>query len=229
MRNAYKRIEMYVLCGLLLTAVFLVGVVLHGRRQAPDVMVEPQVYYSDWLSDMAPLEDWVAVAGSQERIVDWLKRIFEREGVPGALVWLAAVESGFDPRAVSARGAAGLFQLMPATSQRYGLRTRHPDERFDALRNSQTAARYLSDLYVRFGDWPLVLAAYNAGENRVARLTRLRGRHYEAIAPWLPSETRAFVPRVRALVEYHEACGLQEVRTPYRRYGGLLVADHVEP
>jgi len=230
MRKAYRKLLQHMLGGLGLGLVLMLGVIWRVQQQPAVPLVEPLVYYSDWLSDMAPLESWQEVAGSQARVVAWLQRVFEREGVPGALVWLAAVESGFDPRAVSARRAAGLFQLMPETGRRYGLRTGQSDERFDALRNAQAAARYLADLYTRFGDWILVLAAYNAGENRVVRLTRLRGMRYEAIAAWLPAETRSYVPRVQALIEYHENLALADVRAPYRRYGGLLVAsERIEP
>ncbi len=225
---SWLKSEVMILTALFMASVFSLSWVGMQQRAARH-LVEPQVYYSDWLSDMVPLEPWQEVSGSQEYMIEWLKRIFEREGVPGELVWLAAVESGFNPVAVSARSAVGLFQLMPETGQRYGLRTRNPDERLDPLRNTQVAARYLADLYVRFGDWELVLAAYNAGENRVARLLHTRGNQYDMIAARLPSETRSFVPRVRALIESQEQKPLEQVRAPYRRYGGLLlVADHVE-
>ncbi|MFU8780994.1 MAG: lytic transglycosylase domain-containing protein [Kiritimatiellia bacterium] len=229
MRKALKQLEYNILVGMLLAAAFSLVFVWQGRPPE-EAVLEPQIYFSDWLSDMAPLEDWWHVAGTHVGIVTWLQRVFAREGVPGELVWLAAVESGFDPAATSKRGAVGLFQLMPDTAQRYGLRVRNPDERLQPMRNAQAAARYLSDLYGRFGDWSLVLAAYNAGENRVARLTRMRGMDYESIAAWLPSETRSFVPRVRAVLEYQESRSLHEVRAPYRRYAGvLLVGDRPDP
>ena len=221
--------EMMILTALLGAAAFSVSWIASQPRTSQQGF-EPQLFYSDWLSDMAPLEAWVEVSDSQERMVAWLKRIFEREGVPGDLVWLAAVESGFNPAAVSARGAVGLFQLMPETGLRYGLRTGNPDERLDPFRNTQVAARYLADLYARFGDWSVVLAAYNAGENRIARLMRMREPNYDLIASRLPSETRSFVPRVRAVIEYQEQKPLEQVRAPYRRYGGLLLAaDRIEP
>ena len=225
----FLKLEAILLVALVLTGVFSLLWVTVQRRRLP-AQAEPHVYYSDWISDMVPLEPWAEISTSQEAVVSWLKRIFEREGVPGELVWLAAIESGFDPVAVSAHGAVGLFQLMPAAGRRYGLQTRNPDERLDPLRNAQVAARYLADLYTRFGDWALVLAAYNAGENRVARLLRSRGNHYDAIAARLPSETRSFVPRVRAVLEYQENTRLEQVRAPYRRYGGLLLsADRIDP
>jgi membrane-bound lytic murein transglycosylase D len=192
-------------------------------------MVVSQVYYSDWISDMKPLEDWTEVAGSPDRTLQWIKRVLEYEGLPGELAWLAAVESGFDPNAVSQKGAVGLFQLMPETAKLHGLRVQYPDERYDPLRNAQAAARFLRSLYVRFGDWTLVFAAYNAGENRVARLVRTKGGDYDRIASHLPPETRSYVPRVKALIEYHGNRTVDEIRAPFYRYGGLLVASDRVP
>jgi hypothetical protein len=229
MRKAIKQFGWNILVGMLLAAV-VSAVIVSREPQPAEVVFEPQVYYSDWLSDMTPLEDWLDISGTYEGIVTWLKRIFEREGVPGELVWLAAVESEFNPVAVSSRGAVGLFQIMPETAQRYGVRIRNPDERLQPVRNAQVAARYLADLHRRFGDWTLVLAAFNAGESRVARLTKSRGMDYEAIATALPAETRSYVPRVRAMIAHHESRSLAEIRDPFLRYAGvLLFADSVEP
>ncbi len=196
----------------------------------PPVLPEPQVFYSDWVRDPVVLPPWDAVAGSQDAIVGWLKEVFIREGAPPELVWLAAVESGFDPHARSRRGAVGLFQIMPDTAKRYGLRVSGVDERRDPLLNTQVAARYLIDLYRRFGDWPLVLAAYNAGENRLARVRRLRGGSYASVAHVLPAETRSYVQRVQALVSFQEGIEVSKLRTPfYRRRGTLVAADMIEP
>lgn len=133
------------------------------------------------------------------RWVTELEPVFVRHGVPGELVWLAEVESGFDPQAVSPAGAAGLYQLMPATARWLGLATEPQDERFDPYRNAEAAARYLRYLHGRFGDWRLALAAYNAGEGRVRRLLqRQNARSFEEIAAQLPAETQMYVPKVEA-------------------------------
>jgi soluble lytic murein transglycosylase-like protein len=96
---------------------------------------------------------------------------------------LIVVESGFDERAVSHRGARGLMQLMPVTARRYGVK-----DAFDPVQNIRAGARYLRDLLDRFdNDLEIVLAAYNAGEDAVERYGR-------AIPPF--AETRAYVPRV---------------------------------
>ncbi len=126
---------------------------------------------------------------------------FRAEGVPPALAWLAEAESTFNPRAVSPVGAKGLFQLMPPTARELGLSTFLPDERTDPAKSARAAARYLKRLHARFGDWPLALAAYNAGPGRVERtLQRRRGRTFADIAPALPAETRMYVPKVLALL-----------------------------
>jgi membrane-bound lytic murein transglycosylase D len=145
-----------------------------------------------------------------------LQEIFEAEGVPGELVWLAEVESRFDPQARSRSGAVGLFQLMPATARRFGLRTWPRDERRRPAASARAAAAYLRFLYGRFGDWPLAVAAYNAGEERVARAMRLRGGAsaggFAAVAAGLPGETRDYVPRVANVIAEREGVTLDELR-----------------
>ena len=134
-------------------------------------------------------------------LVPRLQAVFREERVPEALVWVAEVESRFEPGARSPAGAAGLFQLMPATARSLGLSTADPDQRLDPEANGRAAARYLRRLHGRFGDWPLVLAAYNCGQGRVAgELKRSGTRSYEGIAARLPLETRMYVPRVQETI-----------------------------
>jgi len=128
----------------------------------------------------------------------WLERILEAEGVPAELVAVGWVESRFDPQAVSPKGARGVWQLMPETARRYGLTvSRERDDRTDLGRSTRAAARHLADLYERFGDWSLALAAYNAGAERVeAALGRAPGRDFWQARSWLPRETQEYVPAV---------------------------------
>jgi len=125
-------------------------------------------------------------------------RIFAEEGVPLRLLVLAEIESGFDPAALSPKGARGLWQLMPETARRFGLRVDNQlDERLHASRSTRAAARYLRALHLQFGDWPLALAAYNAGEQRITQaIDRAASRSFALIASQLPSETRRYVPAV---------------------------------
>ena len=134
-----------------------------------------------------------------------LKDIFRAEGVAPELVWLAEVESSFDPEAQSPAGARGLFQFMPATAKRFGLSTFPRDERTHPQKSARAAAQYLRFLHGRFADWPLALAAYNAGEGRVSReLAKAKRRSFDEIADRLPAETRFYVPKVLATVAARE-------------------------
>ena len=141
-----------------------------------------------------------------------LKPIFAQPNVPAQLVWIAEVESSFDPRARSPQGAAGLFQLMPATAKRFGLRVSPFDQRLKAEPSAEAAAKYLRYLHRHFKDWRLALAAYNAGEGTVDRLlTRQRTKTFDAIATHLPAETQMFVPKVEAVLLRRENVKLNEL------------------
>lgn len=144
-----------------------------------------------------------------------LKPIFAAQQVPPELVWIAEVESSFDPRARSPAGAAGLFQLMPATAQRYGLRTWPLDQRLKPEVSARAAAQYLQFLYNRYKDWRLTLAAYNAGEGTVDRLlSRHQTRQFDAIAAYLPAETQMYVPKFEATLLRREGTKLAQLRVP---------------
>ncbi|MBI1987307.1 MAG: lytic transglycosylase domain-containing protein [Nitrospinae bacterium] len=132
------------------------------------------------------------------RYQQMIVQILQNEGLPQELISLAQVESNFWPRAVSSAEALGLWQFMMETGTRYGLkRSNWVDERRDPEKSTRAAARYLKDLYRRFGDWYLALAAYNAGENRVeAAILAGKSRDYWLLCRkgLLPPETRSFVP-----------------------------------
>ena len=144
-----------------------------------------------------------------------LKPIFAAQKVPPELVWIAEVESSFDRRARSPAGAAGLFQLMPATAKRYGLSTWPLDHRYRPEESAQAAARYLGYLHGEFKDWRLALAAYNAGEGTVQKLLKERkAKSFDAIATQLPAETQMYVPRVEATLARREGVTLGQLRMP---------------
>jgi hypothetical protein len=143
-----------------------------------------------------------AAASQRESWLPTVESILRERGLPAALLGVAAVESGFNPQALSPKGALGLWQLMPATARRYGLVVdAGRDERLDPVKSTYAATRYLKDLYAQFGDWPLALAAYNAGEDRVQRaLERSGARDFWSLSrrSALPDETRRYVPAVLA-------------------------------
>ena len=117
--------------------------------------------------------------------------------LPLELKYLPIIESALNPKAVSRVGATGLWQFMIGTGKQYGLQVNsHVDERRDPVKSSYAAARYLHDLYKVFGDWNLVIAAYNCGpENITKAIHRAKGeKDYWRIYPYLPKETRGYVP-----------------------------------
>ncbi len=121
----------------------------------------------------------------------------ETYGLPLELKYLPIIESALNPKAVSRVGATGLWQFMLATGKRYGLEVNSlVDERRDPIKASYAAANYLSDLYKVFGDWNLVIAAYNCGPDQINKaIHRSKGsKDYWQIYPYLPKETRGYVP-----------------------------------
>jgi membrane-bound lytic murein transglycosylase D len=141
-----------------------------------------------------------------------LKPIFAEKKVPNQLVWLAEVESSFDPEARSPAGAAGLFQLMPATAKQYGLRTWPFDQRLEPEPSARVAAALLGRLHEKFKDWRLALAAYNAGEGTVQNLLKKhKATTYDEIARYLPAETQMYVPKVEATLKKREGITLSQL------------------
>lgn len=126
--------------------------------------------------------------------------IFEQHiathNLPRDLMYLAIVESALDPNALSRSGAAGLWQFMKGTAKDYGLRIdKYVDERRDPEKSTKAAMEYLNDLYKRFGDWSLVMAAYNCGPNRLSRkLKKSKASSFWKVKPYLPKETQNYVP-----------------------------------
>lgn len=121
----------------------------------------------------------------------------EAYNLPLELKYLPVIESGLNPQATSYVGAAGLWQFMIGTGKRYGLEINSlVDERKDIIKSSYAAANYLNDLYRIFGDWHLVIAAYNCGPDKINKAIHRAGgvKDYWQIYPYLPQETRGYVP-----------------------------------
>ena len=137
------------------------------------------------------------------RYVPMLIEKLDERGMPRDLIYLAMIESGFQPEAYSHAHASGLWQFIAETGQRYGLEIdRAVDERNDPVRSTEAALDYLNYMYERFDSWYLAAAGYNSGENRVARIMRetfgqekaRSEQDYYRIWSQLPSETRDYVP-----------------------------------
>ena len=125
------------------------------------------------------------------------EQTLDKYNMPLELKYLAVVESALNPRAGSWAGAKGLWQFMYATGKMYKLNvTTLVDDRYDPLKSTEAACQHLNDLYKTFGDWFLALAAYNSGAGNVNKAIRRAGgiKNYWAIWPYLPRETRGYVP-----------------------------------
>jgi len=156
--------------------------------------------------------------GAENFFMPIFEEALESYGLPLELKYLPIVESALNPRAISRAGATGLWQFMLATGKTYGLEVNSlVDERCDPILSTYAAAHYLSDLYRIFGDWNLVIAAYNCGPDNIKKaIHRANGeRDYWQIYPYLPRETRGYVPSfiaVNYMMNYycdHNICPLR--------------------
>ena len=167
----------------------------------------------------------------------WFWEILQRSlqrGMPAEIALLPAIESGFRPRSGSQRAAAGLWQLMPATARRFGLRVDDGlDQRLDVGHATRAALDYLEYLHGRFGNWPLALAAYNAGEGRVVRALHAVGERPGATTVrretlQLPPETRQHFRRLVGLTRAVCAPEAHGVRLPTLPARPLIRVVHLD-
>jgi membrane-bound lytic murein transglycosylase D len=186
------------------------------------------------------LREWFERSGRYGPMI--VEQLRER-GMPEDLFYLAMIESGLDPNAYSPAHAAGIWQFIAETGQRYGLEvSRYVDERRDPIKATPAALDYLQQMHDRFGSWFLASAGYNTGENRVGRIMREtygseRGpeESYWGISAKLPRETRDYVPLMIAaahIAKNAEAYGLADIafQEPLRYdevrvLGGTPLAD----
>ncbi|HWK56676.1 MAG TPA: LysM peptidoglycan-binding domain-containing protein [Parapedobacter sp.] len=163
------------------------------------------------------------------------ERAFSEAGIPKEIKYLSIVESALNPHAVSRVGATGLWQFMYATARMYDLAIdSYVDERKDPIAASRAAAAYLTDAYNEFGDWLLAIASYNCGKGNVLRAIQRSGLtnpDYWAISPFLPRETRNYVPAFIAItymMEYHEEHGIVAAATSIpKQTEAIWVQKHV--
>jgi membrane-bound lytic murein transglycosylase D len=146
---------------------------------------------------------------------------FREYNIPQEMKYLPVVESALNPTAVSRAGARGLWQFMSGTGRMYGLHSSSfIEDRYDPVKATEAACQHLSDLYNMFGDWFLVLAAYNAGAGTVQRAIRQSGgaHDYWEIWPYLPQETRGYVPAfiaVNYVMSFYREHNIRPVQPGY--------------
>ena len=129
------------------------------------------------------------------------EKTLQKYGLPTELKYLSMIESGLNPKVISRARAGGLWQFMPATGREFGLyQDNYIDERFEPVKATDAACRYLKQLYNIFGDWELTLASYNTGPGNIKRaMRRSHGTTFWTIYNALPKETRSYVPQYVAM------------------------------
>ncbi len=135
--------------------------------------------------------------------------VFTQQELPVELKYLAFIESGFKYNAISWSGAVGPWALMPKAAKQYGLKIpKHNDERLDYYKSTQAAAGLLKDLFAQYGDWLLVIAAYNCGPGGLSKAIKRSGsKNYWVLQNFLPQETRKHVKKFIAIHYFFEGHG----------------------
>ncbi len=170
--------------------------------------------------------------GAQNFYLPVFEEALESYDLPLELKYLPIIESALDPNAKSHVGAVGLWQFMLKTARRYGLKVNSlVDERRDLVRASYAAAHYLSDLYKTYGDWNLVISAYNCGKDQLNKaISRSHGaRDYWKIYPKLPAETRGYVPAFIAanyVINYYCDHNICPLTTDLPQQTDTVMVDH---
>lgn len=167
------------------------------------VVENPKVrYFIDYFSKRGK-NDFEQILARSGRYLPMISKALREEGLPEEFAYLALIESGFIPSATSIHGAAGLWQFVPGTARKYGLRIDGwVDERRDPVKSTRAAAAYLKDLHDYFGRWYLATAAYNAGLGAVDRaMQHSKSKDFSSVAEnaRLRDETRNFVPKFVAV------------------------------
>lgn len=143
------------------------------------------------------------ILGRYDALSPMILSVFRRYGIPDEIALLCIVESAASSRAVSSAGAAGLWQLMPTTAKEYGLKVSFAvDERYDPIKSTDVAARFLAARYREFEDWSLALMSYNCGSGRLQRALDACGDDvtFEKLYRNVPKETRDYLPALLAAI-----------------------------
>ena len=158
--------------------------------------------------------------GRQAMYFPIFEKYIQEFGLPKELKNIPIIESSLNPKAESQVGAKGLWQFMPATARQYGLVINdYVDERCDPVKSTIAALAFLTDLYERYGDWKLAIAAYNCGPGRVNKAMRRSNKsNFEGIKKYLPKETRNYVAKFIATSYVTENYFFHDLRPSYPEY-----------
>lgn len=175
-----------------LFATAITGDGINGARLNPMAVSFVQDYISKNKKGMLAMKEW----GKPH--FDMMDAILTQHGIPKEMKYLAVIESGLRYNAISWAGAVGPWAFMPAAAKEYGLRvTKHYDERLDYFKSTHAAASFLTDLYKKYGDWLLVIAAYNGGPGNVNKAIKKSGgsKDFWTLQYNLPNESMNHVKK----------------------------------
>lgn len=188
---------------------------LYKAAQAPQVALNPAAvkFVQDYIKKNTEALEKVEQRSGQ--VFKIMEPILLKYDIPAELKYLAVVESDLKRTAVSRVGAAGPWQLMPATARELGLKVgKKSDERKQYYKSTTAAAKYLRDLYKTYGDWLLVIAAYNAGPGNINKAIKKAGsRNFWKLQHFLPTETRGHVKRFISTHYFFEDGGSETTLT----------------
>ena len=182
------------------------NIVVNGNHKAIPITLNKHVQTEiDRLTSGRDREFFIAAYRRSGRYRPYIVGKLKEAGLPESLSWLPLIESGFKTQALSKARALGLWQFIPSTGSKFGLkRDLYIDERLDPIKSTLAAIEYLKELHQIFGDWTTVLAAYNCGEGRVLRIIRSQNVNYLDnfwdLYERLPWETARYVPKFLATV-----------------------------
>ncbi len=160
-----------------------------------------------------------------------MEKLIEEHQLPEELKYLSVIESGLRPKVKSSVGATGLWQFMSSTAKQYNLRIHSTvDDRKDVKKSTEAAMLYLADLYDRFGDWTLALAAYNCGPGNINKAIRKSGgkKDFWEIRKYLPKETRRYLPKLIATIyvmNHFESYGLTDKSQKFSEHNAFGLAQ----
>jgi membrane-bound lytic murein transglycosylase D len=203
---------------------------LKKRLAAMDAKSPFNIEYNQGLENLIKsfLKNRKKAFANQMAVAQYYFPLFEdalaKQNVPLEIKYLAVVESALNPKAVSKSGATGLWQFMYYTGKQYNLNIdSYVDERCDALKSSEAAAQYMTNMYAIFNDWDLVLASYNSGPGNVTKAIRRSGgqQNFWNIKKFLPQETQGYIPAFLAtmyIYEYHKEHGIVPKKALVRHF-----------
>ncbi|MDA9774464.1 lytic transglycosylase domain-containing protein [Saprospiraceae bacterium] len=160
-----------------------------------------------------------------------MESIIQKHNLPEEIKYLSVIESGLRPTVRSKAGAVGLWQFISSTAKMYDLKIGSvQDDRQDLMKSTEAAMLYLNDLYERFDDWGLAIAAYNCGPGNINKAIRRSGgkKTYWEVQKYLPRETRRYIPKLVATIyvmSYFEQYGLVNMVTNYTEHTSFGVAN----